>query len=303
MLGISTSWWYNKADRADHIVNDILQLGLDGVELEYRITHEMYREMKPRLITSLPVFSIHNFFPIPEGFGPGQGSGDLFLLSSTDPEERSRAVKYTIQTMEHADELEARAVVLHLGNVDMPSPVEGFSRLYSTDRVHDSHALVFLNEQRRTRKKMHQKNLDAVLLSLEELNREAEKRGILLGIENRYHFHEIPDFEEIGLILNKFQGGRIGYWHDIGHARVQENLDILRRNELIEAYSEQVIGVHIHDVRGLKDHLAPGQGDIDYAEIKTYLSPSIPIILELNASGVNRKDLMAGIQIIQSGGF
>lgn len=303
MLGISTSWWYNKTDRADNIVDDILQLGLDGVELEYRMTHNMYREMKSRLTTSLPVFSIHNFFPIPEGVGPGQGSGDLFLLSSTDPEERSRAVKYTIQTIEHAYEMEAPAVVLHLGKVDMPSPVEGFSRLYSTGRVHDQDVSVFLNEQKRTRQERHQKNLDAVLLSLEQLNREAEKRGVLLGIENRYHFHEIPDFEEIGLILKKFQGGRIGYWHDIGHARVQENLAVLRRNELLEAYSEQIIGIHIHDVRGLEDHLAPGQGEIDYEEIKPYLSPSVPRILELNASGVNRKDLTEGIRIIRSSGL
>jgi sugar phosphate isomerase/epimerase len=300
MLGISTAWWYKKAGPADHIVDEILQLGLDGVELEYRMTYQMFQEMKPRLITSLPVFSIHNFFPIPEGFGPGQGSGNLFLLSSTDAEERARAVKYTIQTMEHADELEARAVVLHLGDVDMPSPVEGFSRLYATGRVHDSDAPVFLDQQRRIRKKMRQKNLDAVLLSLEALNKEAEKKRILLGIENRYHFHEIPDFEEIGLILNTFQGSRIGYWHDIGHARVQENLGILRRNELIEAYSKQLIGVHIHDVRWLKDHLAPGQGDIDYAEIQPYLSASIPKILELHAGRVNRKDLIEGIEIMRS---
>ena len=129
MLGISTCWWYNKVDRSDTIVNDVHQLGLDGVELEYRITQDMYIEMKPGLKASLPVYSIHNYFPIPEGFGPAQGSGNLFLLSSTDSDERSNAVKHTIQTIEHAHELEAIAVVLHLGTVDMPSPVESNIRL------------------------------------------------------------------------------------------------------------------------------------------------------------------------------
>ena len=37
MLGISTCWWHNKADPADRIIDEILQLGLDGVELEYRL--------------------------------------------------------------------------------------------------------------------------------------------------------------------------------------------------------------------------------------------------------------------------
>jgi sugar phosphate isomerase/epimerase len=303
MLGISTSWWHNKVDRVDSILDDVLELGLDGVEFEYRITSKMYREMKSRLTNSLPVFSIHNFFPLPEEFGLSQGSGDLFLLSSTDSDERLRAVKYTIQTIEHAHDLEAHAVVLHLGRVDMPNPAESFSRLYNNGKVHDKDVLSFIDEQRGIRQGIHQKNLDAVLLSLEELNREAEKRRIFLGIENRYHFHEIPGFEEIGLILERFQGGRIGYWHDVGHARVQENLGILRRNELLEAYSEHMIGIHLHDVMGLKDHLAPGQGEMDFEEIKPHLSPSVPKILELNARWVNRKDLTEGIRIIRSSGL
>jgi len=300
MLGISTCWWYNKVDRADTIVDDVQQLGLDGLELEYRMTHSMYLEIKPRLKTGLPVYSIHNFFPIPEGFGPTQGSGNLFLLSSTDSDERSSSVRHTIQTIEHAYELEAHAVVLHLGTVDMPSPAEEFSRLHATGRAGDEQATVFLNEQRRVRKAARQKHLDAVLVGLEKLNKVAEKRGLLLGIENRYHFHEIPDFEEIGLILNRFEGGHIGYWHDIGHARVQENLGILRRHQLLDAYSKQMVGVHIHDVRGLNDHLAPGQGEIDWQEIKPYLNASVPKILELNANRVSRKDLVEGIEIIRT---
>ncbi len=301
MLGISTCWWHHKGGRGDQIIDEILRLGLDGVELEYRITPTMYREMKPRLKkAALPVFSVHNFFPIPEGLGPDAGSGDLFLLSSTDPEERSRALKYTIRTIDHAHDLEARAVVLHLGRVDMPNPAERFLRLYNSGKAQQKERLAFIDKQRRTRQPIAQRNLDAVLLSLEKLNKEAEKKGIFLGIENRYHFHEIPNFEEIGLILKTFQGGHIRYWHDVGHARVQENLGILGPNDLLEAYSEHIIGIHLHDVRGLQDHLAPGQGNVDFGEIKPFLKPSVIKILELNATRVRREDLPAGIRLIQT---
>jgi sugar phosphate isomerase/epimerase len=217
-----------------------------------------------------------------------------------DAEERSKAVEYTIQTIEHAHELEAHAVVLHLGTVGMPSPVERFSELHATGRIGDEDATIFLNEQRRVRKAARQKHLDAVLMGLDELNGVAERKGVFLGIENRYHFHEIPDFEEIGLILNRFEGDHVGYWHDIGHARVQENLGILRRNQLIDAYSKQMVGVHIHDVRGLNDHLAPGQGEIDWQGIKPYLNSSVPMILELNSNKVSRKELVEGIELIRS---
>ncbi|NVM56663.1 MAG: sugar phosphate isomerase/epimerase [Desulfobacterales bacterium] len=302
MLGISTCWWHGKVNRGDEIVDDILQFELEGVELEYRITHGAYEQMKPRLKTSLPVLSIHNFFPIPQGLEARGGSGNLFLLSSPDREERSRAIKYTLQTIEHADYLKARAVVLHLGRVDMPDPTEKFSRLSQAGKMGEDQALAFLGEQRQTRLARRREHLDAVLFSLEKLNREAEKRGIFLGIENRYHFHEIPDFEEIGVILKTFQGGRVGYWHDIGHARVQENIGIVRQKDLLRAYSEEMIGIHLHDVKGLEDHLAPGEGEMDYEEIKPFLNASHIRILEVHPR-VKRKDLLKGIQFIRTSGI
>jgi sugar phosphate isomerase/epimerase len=185
----------------------------------------------------------------------------------------------------------------------MPNPAEELSNLYDSGRLHEKEALAFIDAQRCTRKATHLKNLDAVLLSLEKLNKEAEKRGVFLGIENRYHFHEIPNFEEIGIILKTFQGGQIRYWHDSGHAQVQENLGILSHNDLLEGYSDQIIGIHLHDVRGYEDHLAPGQGEIDYQKIKSFLNSSIIKILELNPIRVNREDLLEGIRLIQESGL
>jgi len=298
MLGISTCWWHNKFFQGDEIVSDILELGLEGVELEYRITNSIYQQMKPQLNKTLKVLSIHNFFPKPEERTHEKGSGDLFLLSSTDRDERSAAVKYSIRTIEHASDLEARAVILHLGHVDMPNPVESFRELHLSGKTNQSESLAFISEQRRIRENAHVKNLDAVLFSLEKLNREAEQKGVSLGIENRYHFHEIPDFEEIGTILREFEGGSIRYWHDVGHAAVQENLGILRQKDLLDAYSEKMIGMHLHDVRGLDDHFSPGQGEIEYGEIRPFIKPDLVKVLEIN-SKVERKELQEGARFIR----
>ena len=137
--------------------------------------------------------------------------------------------------------------------------------------------------------------MDAVLFSLDRLNREAEKKGMMLGIENRYHLNEIPNFEEIGRILARFRGGRIGYWHDVGHARVQQNLGILDQMQLLEAYGGRLLGVHLHDAVGLEDHLPPGRGEMDYEELRPYLNPGHIKILEVK-SGIPREDLKAGIR-------
>ena len=80
-------------------------------------------------------------------------------------------------------------------------------------------------------------------------------------------------------------------------------LGILCHNDLLEAYSDEIIGIHIHDVTGLEDHLAPGQGEIAYQEIKTFLRSSMIKILELNASRVKREDLSEGIRFVRTSGL
>ncbi|MBW2078582.1 MAG: hypothetical protein JRI71_13765 [Deltaproteobacteria bacterium] len=79
---------------------------------------------------------------------------------------------------------------------------------------------------------------------------------------------------------------------------MQENLGLTTQRELLAAYAEQMIGVHFHDVRGLDDHLAPGQGEMDYREIKAFLRPSTIKILEVH-SGVPREEVLGGIGLLK----
>ena len=92
------------------------------------------------------------------------------------------------------------------------------------------------------------------------------------------------------------------YWHDVGHALAQENMGIIRQRELLEAYSEMMIGIHLHDVIGCDDHLAPGQGELNFEEIKPFLNSSHIKILEVH-SKVDRNDLVEGIRFIKSVGI
>jgi len=299
VLGISTCWWNGKSFRGDEIVREALELGFEGVELEYRINTFVYQQMRPQLKKAPTVLSLHNIFPKPEDRAFEKESGDPFLLSSTEKDKRAMAVKYSIRTIEHANDLEARVVVLHLGRVDMQNPTERFKALHQKGKLDHSGGRAFVNKQRRIRKMTRQKNLDAVLFSLEKLNREAEKRNVFLGIENRYHFYEIPDLEEVGTILREFEGGNVRYWHDVGHAAVQENLGLCLQKELLEAYSGEMIGVHLHDVRGLEDHLSPGQGEMNYGQISPFLRSASINILEIH-SKLEKEDLLRGLQLMKA---
>jgi sugar phosphate isomerase/epimerase len=302
MFGISTCWWHNRVKQGDEIAREALELGLDGIELEYRITETQFRQMRPQLKKDLKVMTIHNIFPFPESFPNEKPSGDLFLLSAPDKVERLRAIEYSIRTIEHAHDLGAKVVILHLGRVDMPNPIFEIRALLEKDNTHPDERLAFIKKQRSERRSIHQRHLDAVLFSLDALNREAEQKGLFLGIENRYHLHEIPDFDEIETILKQFRGGSIRYWHDVGHAFAQENMGIIPQKDLLTAYSEMLIGVHLHDAEGLDDHRAPGQGEIDFREVKSFLKPSHIRILEVHST-VGKRDLLEGIQTLKSSGI
>ena len=66
--------------------------------------------------------------------------------------------------------------------------------------------------------------------------------------------NEIPDFEEFGIIFKKFAGGKIFFWHDVGHGYVQERLRIQSHLELLKKYAPTILGMHLHDARGYSDH-------------------------------------------------
>jgi sugar phosphate isomerase/epimerase len=75
-------------------------------------------------------------------------------------------------------------------------------------------------------------------------------------------------------------------------------MGICRQKDLLDAYSEKMVGIHLHDVKGLDDHFSPGQGEIDFAEITPFIKPNIIKILEIH-SKVERKELLEGIQFIK----
>ncbi len=125
--------------------------------------------MKPGLDEKLAVLSIHNYFPKPEDPLIKKRSGDLFLLSSDDRDERSMAVNYSIKSIEHANDLECSVVILHLGRIGMPGPIARFKELFNNGQIDNTEGISFLEEQKNIRRSIHRKYLDFALFSLEKL--------------------------------------------------------------------------------------------------------------------------------------
>ena len=303
MLGISTSLRSEVSDSGREVIDAVLDLGVKAVELEYRITSAMMEEIRPMCKKGLiEVISLHNFSPIPEGVPKEKASGDFFSLSAVDKEERERAIKYTLRTLQWAEELEANCVVLHLGKMPMESPMEDLKRLYDQKKIQSEETQEFIREQKKIRAYNGQRHLEAAMRSLDRLAREAEKRGVLLGVENRYNIHDIPNLEEFKIIFREFTGSPVRYWHDIGHATTQQNLGLENQEELLNNCGHLLVGVHLHGCKGYHDHEAPGSGEEDYHLIKKYLKPDTLRVIETHHRA-GRNELLRGLEFLKGQGI
>lgn len=270
-------------------------LDIQGVELEYRLTDRFFTGMGDALLKSrLQVTSLHNYFPFPTRFEKLKPGGDLFLLSSPDKEERKRAVNWTSRTIETANDLEAGAVVLHCGKVEMNAEIQKLHGFFRGNSTITPEAQTFIGRKLNELDALKPAYLDSLLFSLDRLLQVAEKQGVTLGLENRAHYHELPGGDDFERLLVEFSGGPVGYWHDTGHAHLAEKLTIMTPGALLDKYADNLVGIHFHDALGLKDHLPPGTGEIDFNAIKPHLKLNIPIVVELKP-GTNDEDIQTAL--------
>ncbi len=302
MIAISTLWNSRGAENAEEIMSQILDMGFEAIELDYYLTGAVVNDLKGLLDNALQVVSVHNFCPIPHILPENMAGSDAFLLSSSDREERERAVEYTIKTLELADSFETRIVICHFGHVDMHDPTQNLIELYDRGEKESDDFEALLQEAREEREAKRQRNLDAVFFSLDKLIRRAERLDVSIGVENRREFRQIPGLDEIGIIMSEFQGANIGYWHNTGYAQIHDNLDIASHEDLLRQYSDSMIGVHLHDVKASEYHRVPGTGDLDFRMVSEYLPQNAVRVLQLTPEA-KKEEIMEGLSHLEESGI
>ena len=301
VFALSTSWNAYRAKNGAEMLFEIKQLGFAAVELSFNLSSRMLEEAAGAARElGMKVGSVHNYCPIPKGLTPQQALPDFYSLSSLDEKERGLAVKYSKSSIDTACRLGAGAVVLHCGRVEMPDSTRRLIDLYDQGLKGGEEFSNLKREMTFRRAEQAGLYLKQIFSSLEELDSYAEKKGILLGVETRFYHREIPNISEVGLILDKFRGSQIRYWHDTGHAQVMENLGFGSHLDFLKLYGDRLLGIHIHDVKGCRDHLAPSTGSLDFLSLKPYLNTGVLRVIEAHhpasaAELVKSREFLSGI--------
>ncbi len=283
MLAISTMWNALKQPDGAALFDELKDLGFDAIALSRHLTLEQVEQLKLVLrdIGQIPPCAIQNFCPILHGTLQSEAENDKILLSSLDNDERQVAIRRTVQTMELAVEMEITTVVIRLGEVDTYDRSYLMTDLYEYGEREFEAFNKKVAEATEWRKRKETKHHDAVLRSLDELNERALKMELCIAIENRPRYYQIPNFDEVGLFFDEFYGSPMRYWHNVGHAALQEKLGLCWAHEWLEIYNEHLIGVTLHDLQGLEAYHPPGSDDLDWDELFTQIPSDIMKVIEI----------------------
>lgn len=302
MLALSTAWNVKRYRNGKSLVEEIIDMGFSAIELNVEVTEQMLDEI---LILykkgKIKIVSLHNFCPKLTKVPSGRSLMGAYLLSSCDGEERKKAVELTKRTIDFAHLLNAEAVVIHAGEVAIESRAKEIFNYCAQGKRGLCKKLI--SEVLNRREKEKAVYFSNTLKSLEEISNYSERFNIKLGMENRFFHHEIPSFEEIRLILEHFPGRNVYYWHDTGHARVAQKLGLVDSDEsFLKEYSDKLLGIHLHDIIGFSDHHSPGNGEINFEIVSSYLNHHTIKVLEPHDISL-REDVISSRGYLQNLGI
>ena len=276
---LSTMWAQQERFADMHEFARITEsLGYDAIE----VSHSTPTEQFERLLdgSGATISSIHAPAPLVKTDGKRNSSLNLAALD----DERDTAIEFTKGTIDHAANAGAGYVVVHLGGIT--SKMLGSElkqrRLFDSGTREGPEADALRRETLERRAEQVTPWFEKARESLAVLAAYAKERGVAIGLENRLHYHEFPLPQEALELCADYPAELVGYWHDVGHAEVQARLGYVDKRAWLDTNKERTLGCHLHDVDGLGDHRAPGNGDVEWDYIAEGLPAGALRVFEIN---------------------
>ncbi|MDR2674637.1 MAG: sugar phosphate isomerase/epimerase [Opitutaceae bacterium] len=320
LLALSTCWCSGRHTDGGAMLREMAGLGFSHVEL----SHGIRVTLVPGILKALGegvvrVASVHNFCPLPAGIN--RPAPNAFEPSSADATERDQWLRQTRRSLDFAQQTGARVLVAHLGRVRFfwRNPVRRLLAKAAAqwakraDAADAAGAAAFAGaaspaagppfaaaprfaaERERARKKLAARMSpywERVKQGAGEISAYADRLGVALGFENRERPDELPfdgAFEE--LLDGIARPRTAGYWHDTGHAQIKQQLGFIDHRAHLEKLAPRLLGFHLHDTDAAgRDHLPPGEGEVDFDMVSRFWQPHHVLVLEL-APGTRPEDV------------
>ena len=283
MIAFSTCWNSSRHSAGEAMLREIKnELGFDFIELGHGIRISLMPGIQKAFDAGEVRFSsLHNFCPLPVEVM--SASPDCYTFSSSSAQERQRAIKQTLQTIDFAERLGAAFVVLHLGRVPIKPVTEPLITLAKGGQIYSRRYVRRKVEAVANREASAPAYLANVKECLKPIIEHAAAKNIRLGIEGRRGYEDIPSEREIPALLDELNSPQVGYWHDIGHLQIKENLRFVDHAEWLRAIGPRTLGCHVQDcIWPAQDHQPPFAGDADLEKLIPLLPPTCLFVWEMS---------------------
>ena len=281
------------------MLREIREMGFEYAELSHGIRISLLPGIFEAVEAGeIKISTLHNFCPLP--MGVNHAAPNIFKFTSEDRRERENAWRHTLKTIETAERVQAKLVVLHMGCIEMKDYTDKLIDMVGEGQKESPKYEKLCTEVIEKREAKKERYVDLANEMLKRVAEEAARRGIMLGIENREALEEIPLESDFTFFFRDFPGGTVRYWHDTGHAQIKHNLGFIDHVMHLENMAENLAGFHIHDVQFPgRDHCPPGTGMIDFAALKPVVRPDHIKVFEMNP-GLAPEEVQAGVKHLKA---
>jgi len=259
------------------------RLGFSAIELSHILPESLLLGLERDPIR---VSTLHHPCPRPPGWR------DSDALTSTDAAARARAAAALAATIATAHRLGAGTVVLHLGQLEDDAQETCRRLRFELDarqRAGNQGSAAYQQALGRFlawRDEREPAALGRAWSALQPHLDQARRWHIRLGLETGYHPHDLPSPAGMAQLLEAVEAegwrGTLGAWLDTGHSGAQDLLGTALWADWWAAVDGRWMGVHLHDHQGLRDHLLPGMGVVDFHEVRGRLPLDAAATLEVD---------------------
>jgi sugar phosphate isomerase/epimerase len=282
---LSTMWAGKNFSTLRDFFQGAEKMGFSRIELNYQINSKMLRDVD---LDKYTISSVHE--PCPADISVETLKAKDWLISSLDKDCRRQGVAAIKRSIELASKLNAKTVIIHAGTVSQEMILEDkLRRLFNANLTETAEYQNIKSDMIERRFKLLDHHLEATAQSLQELLIFANQFDVCLGLENRYHYFDIPTQEEMSVLLELAGPEKFGFIYDIGHATAMNRLGFFKDEQWLKSFGKRMIGCHLHDVIGISDHHAPGMGDVDFKFLAGYLPNGSFRTIEVKSSTTPRQ--------------